>query len=542
MNHLALTSRQQKITYTLLTALRMAIGWHFLYEGLVKLLNPGWTAAGYLESSTGPLAALFQAMAGNEMLLAIINVLNTWGLVLIGLGLILGIFTKLAQGAGMALLLIYWASHPPIMSDPGFFREGSYFFVSKDLLEAMALLVLMFVPTSRFFGLDALLNKMAARPKHIMDHGQAKPAEVKADVRQIERREVLKHLATVPFLGAVVFGAIRKTRMHSLEESQLTDASSGATQRFVQNIMAGSSSDALKNLKGKQFTSETDQLKGTLPRGFLGHMESSKLILGGNLLSGYVHSRDLIYVSSLVQNYHQKDRIFRTLMLAEQSGVNTLLSNPVVMPLMEEYWKEGYGKIQFISDMAGLDYSDWKNGPRAMDWQQYQDIVKGAIDSGATSGYVQGETADFYMEHNQPERIDAIMDIMRQNKLPVGIGAHKIETIKRIKELGIQADFWMKTLHTHDYWSAKHPTWHDNMYCFDPDETISYMESLEEPWIAFKTLAAGAIKPQQAFEYALQNGADFLCVGMYDFQIIDDVNIALAALDQVKDRRRPWRA
>jgi hypothetical protein len=320
------------------------------------------------------------------------------------------------------------------------------------------------------------------------------------------------------------------------------DATSGATQRFVQQIMAGSGSDVLKDLKGKQFTEETAQLNGTLPKGLLGRMESSKLILGGNLLSGYVHSRDLIYVSSLVLNYHQKDRIFRTLMLAEQSGVDTLLSNPVVMPLMEEYWKEGYGHIKFISDMAGLDYSDWKNGPKAMDFQAYQDLVKGAIDSGATAGYIQGETADFYIEHNEPEKLVKVMDIMRQNGLPVGIGAHKIGTIKRCVELGLEHDFWMKTLHTHDYWSAKHPTWHDNMYCFDPEETIRYMESLEKPWIAFKTLAAGSIRPQQAFKYAFEKGADFLCVGMYDFQIIEDVNLCLAALDQVTERNRPWRA
>jgi uncharacterized membrane protein YphA (DoxX/SURF4 family) len=539
MKTLERSSRQQKITFALLSALRIAIGWHFLYEGLVKLFNPGWTAAGYLESATGPLAGMFQAMAGNEVLLALINILNTWGLVLIGLGLILGVFARLAQAAGIVLLLMYWLSHPPVMSEPGFFREGSYFFVSKDLLEAMALLVLMFVPTSRFFGLDALLTRVARKPKHVMDHGQPEPELVKADVKQIERREVLKHLATVPFLGAVVYGAIRKTRMHSLEESNLVDASSGATQQFVNKIMAGANSDVLKNLKGKQFTDETAQLKGTLPKGFLGKMESSKLILGGNLLSGYAHSRDLIYVSSLVLNYHQKDRIFRTLMLAEQSGVNTLLSNPVVMPLMEEYWKEGYGKIQFISDMAGLKYD---KGKYAMDFQEYMDIVKGAIDSGATAGYIQGETADFYIENNEPDKLVKVMDIMRRNNLPVGIGAHKIETIKRCVELGLETDFWMKTIHTHDYWSARHPEWHDNMYCFDPGETISYMESLEEPWIAFKTLAAGAIKPEQAFAYALQNGADFLCVGMYDFQIIDDVNIALAAMDQVKDRRRPWRA
>jgi uncharacterized membrane protein YphA (DoxX/SURF4 family) len=535
-------SKQRKGTLVAMTILRVAVGWHFLYEGLTKLLDPSWTAAGYLESSTGPLSGLFQAMAAGEGFLAVVNILNTWGLVLIGLGLILGLFTSLAQLGGIVLLALYYLSHPPVFTEPGFFREGSYFIISKDLLEILSLMVLMFIPTGIFLGLDGLIQGIYKKPMHRMDHGQPDPGETRGDADRIRRREVLKHLATIPFLGAVVYGAIRRTRMNSLEETNPVNASSGATKRFVQQILAGSGSDVLKDLKGKQYTEETSQLKGMLPTGFLGTMESSKLILGGNLLSGYVHSRDLIYVSSLVLNYHQKDRIFRTLMLAEQSGVNTLLSNPIVMPIMEEYWKEGYGKIQFISDMAGLDYSDWQNGPKAMDFGQYRDLVQGAIDHGATAGYVQGETADYYIEHNEPDKLVKIMDLVRSAGLPVGIGAHKIETIKKCVELGLEHDFWMKTLHTHDYWSAKHPTWHDNLYCYNPDETIRFMESLEKPWIAFKILAAGAIHPEQAFQYAFNQGADFLCVGMYDFQIIDDVNIALAALDNVQERRRPWRA
>jgi hypothetical protein len=99
----------------------------------------------------------------------------------------------------------------------------------------------------------------------------------------------------------------------------------------------------------------------------------------------------------------------------------------------------------------------------------------------------------------------------------------------------------MKTLHHHDYWSAKHPTWHDNMYCYDPEETIRFMEGLEKPWIAFKTMAAGAINPQVAFPYCYNNGADFVCAGMYDFQMIDDVNIALDALNHIAGRKRPWK-
>jgi len=530
---------QRKISLSVLTILRVAIGWHFLYEGLVKLFDPEWTAAGYLESATGPLSAFYQALAANETLLSVVNVLNVWGLILIGLGLFLGLFTRASQMAGIILLALYYLSHPPVFTDPGFFREGSYFLISKDFLEMLALVMLMFFPTGKFLGLDGLREIVARRKMHRMDHGQPDTEETRADVNQIKRREVLKHLATVPFLGAVAYGALARRRMDSLEEQNLVDASSGATQRFVRKIMAGSDRVALQDLKGREFTEETSQLKGTIPRGKLGNINCSKLILGGNLLSGYVHSRDLIYVSSLVLHYHQKDRIFRTLMLAEQSGVNTLLSNPVVMPLMEEYWKEGYGKIQFITDCAGLDYS---NGVRPMDFQAYMDLVKDAIDRGADSCYIQGETADYYIGNNQADRIVKVMDMIRSNGLSVGIGAHRIETIKKCVELGIEHDFWMKTLHTHDYWSAQHPTWHDNMYCYDPGETIRFMETLEKPWVAFKTLAAGSIRPENAFPYAFSQGADFICVGMYDFQIIEDVNTTLAALEQVQDRRRPWRA
>ncbi len=528
-----------KSIYIVMTILRVTIGWHLLYEGITKLLNPDWSAAGYLLSATGPLSGLFHALAGNDTLLSLVNIVNTWALLLIGLGLLIGFFTRISQVSAMVLLLLYYLSHPPVFSEPGFFREGSYFLVSKDLLEMLALLALLFVPTGQFLGVDGLLSKITRKPMHKMDHGQPDPEETRADVRQIQRREVLKHLATIPFLGAVIYGALRRTRMNSLEEQNLVDTSSGATQQYIQKILAGSNAVNLENLKGKKFTDETNLLDGTLPKGMLGTMESSKLILGGNLLSGYVHSRDLIYVSSLVLNYHQKERIFRTLMLAEQSGVNTLLSNPVVMPLMTEYWREGYGNIQFISDCAGLDYSD---GVRAMNFDAYLDVVRQAIDDGATACYIQGETADFYMENNEPGKLVQVMDLVRKHGLPVGIGAHKIETIKKCVELGLDHDFWMKTLHTHDYWSAQHPTWHDNMYCYDPKETIRFMEALEKPWIAFKTLAAGAIQPEDAFRYALQSGADFLCVGMYDFQIIEDVNIALNAYETVEGRSRPWRA
>jgi len=104
-------------------------------------------------------------------------------------------------------------------------------------------------------------------------------------------------------------------------------------------------------------------------------------------------------------------------------------------------------------------------------------------------------------------------------------------------------DFWMKTLHHHGYWSARHSEWHDNMYCNNPEETIAFMRERPEPWIAFKVMAAGAIHPKDAFRYAFENGADFVCAGMYDFQMVEDVNIATGVLGSgVPGRARPWRA
>jgi uncharacterized membrane protein YphA (DoxX/SURF4 family) len=535
-----MNTQKSKTAFYLLTVLRVGIGWHLLYEGLTKMLDPSWTAAGYLESATGPLAGMFNSMAASEATIQIVNTLNIAALTLIGLGLMLGFLTRWSQGAAILLLFLYYISHPPVFTEPGFFREGAYFIISKDLIEILSLIVLMVFPTGKFLGLDGLLSRYFKKSGHKLDNGQPEPeAKQPEPQKKLERREVVKYLATLPFFGAVVYGALRKSKMESPEEQQLVDAASGPTKRYVQQVQSGSDQLSLKNLKGKKFTEETSKIKGTLPEGMLGSLQSKRVILGGNLLSGYVHSRDLIYVSRLVRHYHQKDRIFRTLMLAEQSGVNTLLSNPVVMPLMTEYWKEGYGNIQFISDCAGLEYDE--HGAHPMKFQKYLDIVKSAIDNGADAGYIQGETADYYIENGEVDKIVKVMDLVRDNGLPIGIGAHKIGTIKRCVELGLETDFWMKTFHSHDYWSAQHPKWHDNIFCYDPQETEEFMQGLKEPWIAFKTMAAGSIKPEEAFPYCLNRGADFLCVGMYDFQIVEDVNTALNAFNNVKGRKRPWR-
>ncbi|HET6559982.1 MAG TPA: DoxX family protein [Prolixibacteraceae bacterium] len=507
--------------------LRLAIGWHFLYEGISKLLIPNWTSADYLQVSGWIFAPFFHWIADTPTVLALVDWINIVGLIFVGLALMLGIFEKIGAAVGMCLLLLYWLANPPFIKlDFGVITEGHYLIVDKNIVELMAMLILFLFPTGKYLGLAHLHknNRVKEEPEMVVAPEEkpivkAQPEEV-IQPAALDRRTLIKGLSALPVMGAFGYALHEKTKWESYEERNLVDAVTGASAKTLN----------IASLK---------ELKGTIPMGKIKEVPFSKLILGGNLLSGWAHSRDLIYVSQLVKAYHQKEKIFATLLLAEKCGINTLLTNPILCSLIDEYWKRGIGKIQFISDCAGLNYDD--KGASPMPINDYMDKVKKAIDTGAVACYIQGETADYYMANNKPEVIAKVMDFVRQNGLLAGIGAHKIETIKACVDAGFETDFWMKTMHHHNYWSANNPEWHDNKFDFSPEETIRYMNSLPQPVIGFKVMAAGAIHPRDGFRYAFENGADFVCAGMYDFQMVEDVNIACEIL--AGDLKRPiaWR-
>jgi uncharacterized membrane protein YphA (DoxX/SURF4 family) len=488
-----------------LLTLRIAIGWHFLYEGMVKLIDPKWTAAAYLAEARWIFSGIFHGMAENTTILAIVDFMNIWGLILIGLGLFFGLFTRTASIAGVVLLGLYYIANPPLVGISRGITEGNYLLIDKNLIEIFSLCLIALFHNKEVYSIDNLL----AAIKNRFIKGK------EGDQIAFGRREVLKNLVTVPAFGAFIYAYLKKRGWESYEEKNL---------KLLEHNPDASTSATMKSF---HFASLKD-LKGELPYGQIGPLKVSRLFLGGNLMGGWAHARDLIYVSKLVKAYHTDERIFATLRLAEQCGINTLLTNPQLSRVINAYWRREQGKIQFISDCG------------------YQgDAIEGikySIDGGAHACYVQGEITDRLTRENKLDIIADALELIRKNGLQAGIGAHKLEAVQKCVEYGLKPDYWVKTLHQVNYWSAKPEEQHDNIWCTDPEETAAFMNTLEEPWIAFKVLAAGAIDPERGFKFAFRNGADFLCVGMYDFQLVEDTNIALAALAETTERSRPWRA
>jgi thiosulfate dehydrogenase (quinone) large subunit len=144
-----------------MVAMRMMIGWHLLYEGVVKVANPTWSAKEFLAASTWIFSELFKSIAANETVLGIVNFLNEWGLILIGIGLIAGLFSRAATVSGIVLLGLYYLANPPLVETVSVFPvEGNYLLVNKTLIEMVALIVLLTFPTGNQIGLDTLLSKI----------------------------------------------------------------------------------------------------------------------------------------------------------------------------------------------------------------------------------------------------------------------------------------------------------------------------------------------------------------------------------------------
>jgi hypothetical protein len=291
-------------------------------------------------------------------------------------------------------------------------------------------------------------------------------------------------------------------------------------------------------------TTESSDL--TMPVGHIGPVRISRLICGGNLIIGSAHDRDLLYLAALMKHYFTDQKIMATWQLCEECGVNTMIG-PVNSPyalgedptirVYRRYREERGGRIQWIAQTY----------PKSTD---LTGSIQKAIDNGAVGAFVHGGIGDNWVQLQRVDLLAKVFEFIRSNGLIAGCACHNLEVPVALEKAGIQPDFYMKTFHADNYWSATPPAErprqglprHDNMWCTQPEETREFMRSVAKPWIAFKVLAAGAFHPRDGFRFAFEGGADFINVGMFDFQVREDALLARDIVAEVtrKGRTRPW--
>ncbi len=264
-----------------------------------------------------------------------------------------------------------------------------------------------------------------------------------------------------------------------------------------------------------EYGKEKEPVKGLQKGNFCG-LEISRLIIGGNLISGSAHAGDLLYQSALMTRYFTDEKIMETWALAEQNGINATLmrADPHIVRNYTAYQKRG-GRLHWIAQSAPEQGDPVEN-------------AKMARDNGVYAIYYHGGKCDGKVKEGKIDEVGEIVEGMKKTGIFAGVGGHRLETIKASEEAGLDPDFYMYTVNKVDYLSS------------DPGQIEAFMKTVKQPWIGFKVLGAGRDKPPEGFKYAFERGADFIAVGMFDWQVRDDAAFVQEMLAGGIQRQRPW--
>jgi hypothetical protein len=289
---------------------------------------------------------------------------------------------------------------------------------------------------------------------------------------------------------------------------------------------------------------------GPIPMGKLGKLAVTRLIAGHNLVGLQAHSRDLIYTSQLLRAYFTDDKVLETYQKYEESGINTsmLRIEARSVALAKRYMKECGGKLQWMAQLV-VNEED-----------QTHDLEI-AAEAGVVAAHVRGLEGDSLFKAKRMDVIAKTLENIRKAGMVAGLATHALDPLIAAEKMGLNADYYMKTFNSAQYWSAgppavQDPNWkptdqqlvqseygpatHDNIWETTPRQTAEFFAKVNKPFVAYKVLAAGAIHPRDGFKYAFEKGADFVIAGMYDFQLKESTNIAKGVLAAKLNRARAW--
>ena len=143
--------------------LRISMGWFMFYAGITKVQNAAWSAAGYIEGAK-TFPEFYQWFLQPDILPAV-NILNAWGILLIGIALLTGVFVRAASFFGIALMLLFYF---PILDFPH--PNAHAYLVDDHIIYALGFFVLMAMRAGSFWGLGKWCSRFSfyAKIKNIL--------------------------------------------------------------------------------------------------------------------------------------------------------------------------------------------------------------------------------------------------------------------------------------------------------------------------------------------------------------------------------------
>ena len=203
-----------------------------------------------------------------------------------------------------------------------------------------------------------------------------------------------------------------------------------------------------------------------IPTGKLGNLTISRMIMGGNLIGGWAHARDLIYASKLFKAYNTEEKVFQTLRLGEQYGINTILIDVSQMDIVNKYKKLNDSKLQMIVSVKPPEENPIAN-------------IDVAADKGASTIYLHGAAGDTFVKQGHVDIISKTLEHIRKKGLQAGVGCHSVYVLQQCRDVKIEPDYWVKTFHHDKYWSA-HPKDKREPFTVDNKQSDDHNERSEE--------------------------------------------------------------